>query len=115
MDRIARLHRRHHNPAITIEDCWHCGKRRAQCASKSSFDEWDAINQAHVINVREDWAKPVRAYWCHICGHHHLTRANTPRKRRRIERQGRRRMAREEDPLIIMALVESEWQQTWSA
>lgn len=94
-DALRRRHKQRHNYRIEAADCWHCQRDVARCQSKRQFDEWDAINAAHAINVHEEWRRPMRAYWCRLCGHHHLTHAVTNRKRRRIERQGRRRLARE--------------------
>jgi hypothetical protein len=49
---------------------------------------------AFQTNVREDFRNPMRAYHCEFCDQWHIARAITPRAKRRIVTQHRRRAAR---------------------
>jgi len=92
-------HREHHiNKDAPIEDCWQCGRDRARCRSKLSFDTVAAADAAvSEVNSRRGYAAGVcvTRYPCTWCPNWHMKTARTPIELARVEKARRRELVRE--------------------
>jgi len=74
----------------TFEECWQCGKQRAQCKGKRPFsDRWSADRYAQEHNEEQGFDCPLATYRCRWCLKIHLTSTLDIFQMRRVERRRR--------------------------
>lgn len=73
--RFERYHRSH-SSRWNQPDCWRCGRAKAICRSKIQYeakdDAWLTVDRMHAEN---DFAEPMVAYCCKVCGWWHVAHA----------------------------------------
>jgi hypothetical protein len=76
-----------------MHECWWCGRDRARCRSKRSYDTIADVDAAVAeVNALRNWAagRTVTRYPCVWCPAWHVKTARTPVELRRVERQRRK-------------------------
>lgn len=94
-----RYHNKNHGDLDEpFETCWRCGRDRARCRSKIRFTSWAEANEwVTEKNESAGYVNPVVRYACRWCGGWHMTTANDPRARARVERQRRKWLIRQRE------------------
>jgi hypothetical protein len=91
-------HRSEHRPDVSFEDCWNCGRAKAQCRAKVKWtDQWLAWDRAKELNEERRYETPIRVYRCRWCLCWHFTssfRSNA--EAARAEKQRRKWLTRME-------------------
>lgn len=81
----------HTRPLVPYEECFSCGKARADCRRKIKFWTWfEADEWVDEYNQLNNYQKPVTRYHCRHCGYWHMTTARGKRQLKRAEQQRRR-------------------------
>lgn len=86
-------HKYYHGLRRSYEDCWRCGRARAICRSKVSYDDpEEAWVEARRLNELFEYERMLYPYWCRYCDKRHLTdtAGSKGTRARRVERARRK-------------------------